>query len=724
VSKNTSQYVFDHGELGRHDISMDLLPGGSIILNKPETFYEEHKSLFWPFGSVFIFLFLALLTALVNIRSHRKNQKQFRNYVNNLETIFNSTPNILFLVNKEGRVEDVNHKGLEFTGKAKEEVVGLLVEDVLCGLNATGSPADDISSGGAEFSIHSRILDAFGTGTNQTGEEGQMTLQLNGESVSKAFLISTSILVVRGVRKVLLCLADITERKQNEDKIRKSSARYQTIMNTMEYPICIASQAFVIEYLNAHMIRRIGYDATGEPCFKAIHGFDKPCAWCDYGKIKLKESRQINIVSPLDNRSFDVSSNPLVNDDGSVSMLHVFRDVTQIKQMEQKLHQAQKMEAIGLLAGGIAHDFNNILSPIIGYTQILLEEISDNELLQSSLDEILTASMRAKELVHQILTFSRQGNEELRPLKVQPIVKETLKLIRSSIPRSIEIIETIQTDCGLVRADPTHIHQILMNLTTNAFHAMEEIGGKMEVKVQEVVLGEDQRVGKSLQPGKYVLLSVTDNGCGIPQAYRDKLFEPYFTTKEKNKGTGLGLSILYGIVKDYRGDIDFFSEVGKGTTFNVYLPLIKMASPSESGRETEILQGGTEKILLVDDEAPILRFQKQMLERLGYKVSERSSSVDALEAFKADIDSFDLVVTDMSMPNMSGEQLAGKILAIRPDLPVIICSGFIEKMIDDLARTMGMKGFLMKPVVKSVMAKEVRRILDEHRLARNPINAQ
>lgn len=721
VSKNAGRYVFDHGELGRQKIPMALLPEQSVVLNKPETFYEKNKSLFWPLGSVFMVLFLALVSALADIRSHRKNQRQLRDSVDSLETIFNSTPNILFLLNGEGRVEDVNYKGVEFIGKTKEDVVGLLVGDVFCCLNISGTGGDcDFEC--VEYPIDSLISDTFKTGTNHTREEGQLTFQLNGESVSMVFLISTSRLVISGARKVLFCLADITERKQNEDRIRKSRARYQTIMDTMEYPICIVSQAFVIEYLNSHMIRRIGYDARGEKCFKAIHGFDTQCSWCDYGKNKLTESRQINIISPLDNRSFDVSTNTLVNDDGSVSILHVFRDVTEIKQMEKKLYQAQKMEAIGLLAGGIAHDFNNILSPIIGYTQILLEENSEDELLQSSLDEILTASMRAKELVKQILTFSRQGSDEMRPLKVQSIVKETLKLIRSSIPKSIEIVENIQTDCGLIKADPTHIHQILMNLTTNAYHAMEEIGGKIEIKVQEIILEGNERTGVSFWPGKYVLMSITDNGCGIPRSCRDKIFEPYFTTKEKHKGTGLGLSILYGIVKECRGYIDFSSEVGKGTTFNVYLPLIKMGSQSESGQETKNFQGGTEKILLVDDEAPILRFQKQMLERLGYKVSERSSSVDALQAFKADIDSFDLVITDMSMPNMSGEQLAVKILAIRPDIPVIICSGFSEKMNGDLSKTIGVKGFLMKPVIKSVMTKEVRRILDEYRLSKKTIS--
>jgi CheY-like chemotaxis protein len=371
------------------------------------------------------------------------------------------------------------------------------------------------------------------------------------------------------------------------------------------------------------------------------------------------------------------------------------------------------MEAIGTLAGGIAHDFNNILFPMVGFAEMALEDTPVDSPLRDYLNEILQGTKRAGDLVKQILTFSRQADQEIKPLKVQLIIKEVLKLIRSSLPSTIEIKQYISTKCGLVMADATQIHQIAMNLVTNAYHAMEETSGKLEVTLKEIELGSDDLRDPSMIPGSYVCLTVADTGIGMDKAVLDRIFDPYYTTKEKDKGTGLGLSVVHGIVKSYDGDISVYSEPGKGTAFHVYLPVIKMHVATEEAEVVTPIQKGSERILLVDDEDQIIRMEKQMLKRLGYHVTTRTSSLDALEAFRAVPDNFDLIITDMTMPNMTGVKLSQKLLAIRPDMPIIICSGFSEQIDDERAKAIGIRGFIMKPVVKSELAKKIREVLDE-----------
>ncbi len=383
------------------------------------------------------------------------------------------------------------------------------------------------------------------------------------------------------------------------------------------------------------------------------------------------------------------------------------------KKLEALLQQAQKMEAIGTLAGGIAHDFNNILFPIVGYAEMMLYDFPEDNPHRNNTNEILQGAKRAGDLVKQILTFSRQAAQELKPLMVQLIIKEVLKLIRSSLPTTIEIKQYISNNCGLVMADPTQIHQVAMNLMTNAFHAMEDEGGKLEVTLKEVELGLDDLTDPSMTPGAYVCLTVSDTGAGIDKALMDRIFDPYFTTKEKDKGTGLGLAVVHGIVKSYKGAIKVYSEPGEGTAFHVYLPVIKSQVETEESEAVTPVQKGTDRILLVDDEDPIVRMEKQMLERLGYDVTERTSSVEALEAFRDSPGKFDLVITDMTMPNMTGVQLSQKLLEIRPDIPIIICTGFSTKIDGEKATAVGIRGYVMKPVIMSEIAKKIREVLDE-----------
>ncbi|MBL6994546.1 ATP-binding protein, partial [Desulfobacula sp.] len=384
------------------------------------------------------------------------------------------------------------------------------------------------------------------------------------------------------------------------------------------------------------------------------------------------------------------------------------------KKLESQLVQAQKMQAIGVLAGGIAHDFNNILFPVLGNTEMLIMEAPEDSPFKDRLKEIYTAALRAKDLVKQILTFSRQENHELMLMKMQPIIKEALKLIRATIPSTIEIKQDISADCGVIKADPTQIHQIVMNLTTNAFHAMEETGGEMKVNLKQIELGEMDIITPDMKPGIYACLIVADTGTGMDNELTQKIFDPFFTTKEKGKSTGMGLSVVHGIVKGLGGIVRVYSEPGIGSEFKVYLPAGKNSSEEDIQQTKEPIQGGTEQILIVDDEKPIITMEKEMLEHLGYKITAYTSSLEAFEAFRANPDKFDLIITDMAMPFMPGDKLAAELIKIRPDIPILLCTGFSKTMSEEKAASLGIKGFLIKPIVMKDLAKKVRQVLDEN----------
>lgn len=383
------------------------------------------------------------------------------------------------------------------------------------------------------------------------------------------------------------------------------------------------------------------------------------------------------------------------------------------RQMQAKLARSEKFQALGQMASGVAHDFNNILSAIMGYAEMAQYDIPEENRSRRSIEQVLKASNRAKDLVKQILAFSRESEQELRPIQVHHIVKEALKLLRASLPTTIDIRQNISAHGTTVLADPTQIHQILMNLCTNAHHAMREKGGVLEVDLAPVELdGNEMAANPDLEPGSYLKLSISDTGHGMDSSTLERIFDPYFTTKEKGVGTGMGLSVVHGIVQSHGGGVKVFSEPGKGTTFDVLFPRIE----KEIEYKTEALEPlplGNERILFVDDEEVLVDLGKQMLERLGYKVVSRTSSVEALEAFRADPHKFDLVITDMTMPNMTGDEFAEEIMAIRPDTPIILCTGFSDRITKEKAEKMGIREFAMKPLVMSDLAKTIRKILDK-----------
>lgn len=404
----------------------------------------------------------------------------------------------------------------------------------------------------------------------------------------------------------------------------------------------------------------------------------------------------------------------LIQWEGKPAKLSFLRDITEQTKLETQLQQAQKLESIGTLAGGIAHDFNNILSGIFGYTQILQIKMRHNPELLSYLDSIYNAGERAKDLVKQILTFSRHRVGTFAPIEISPVVKEAMKLIESILPSTISIEHKINENCEPVLADATQIHQIVMNLCTNAYHSMEEEGGKLTVTLQEIELEAKDLKDPNLDPGKFLILTVADTGKGMDQNVMDHIFEPYFTTKEEGKGTGMGLAVIHGIVKSHGGQITVHSEQGNGAEFKVYLPVIKFEKETEALPIHKPLPKGNERILVVDDEKYIAEIAQEMLAMLGYKVTVKTDSLEALEIFRARPDQFDLVITDMTMPHMTGDTLVLEIMKIRPEIPVLLCTGFSERMSEKKAASLGIKGFLMKPLAINDLSATIRKILDQN----------
>ncbi|MEJ2660692.1 MAG: ATP-binding protein [Desulfobacteraceae bacterium] len=406
--------------------------------------------------------------------------------------------------------------------------------------------------------------------------------------------------------------------------------------------------------------------------------------------------------------------------DGSLAgLVGAMLDITDRKRAEEEnalrerqMRQAQKMEAIGTLAGGIAHDFNNILSAIVGYTEIALHDLPKGVPVAGYLKKVLKAGDRARGLVNQILAFSRATEQETRPVVVKHIVKEALKLLQATLPSTIRIRSNIRSDAA-IKADPTQIHQVVMNLCTNAAHAMQDNGGQLLLSLTDALLDEpSQGPHAELAPGPYLVLEVRDTGTGIDPEIQDRIFDPFFTTKKPGEGTGMGLSVVHGIIKDCGGSIQVRSVPGQGTTFQAWLPAMELEEKDPPPPETT-LPLGHESILFVDDEPDLVDVGLQMLKMLGYRVTAINDSREALDRFKHSPHRFDMVITDMTMPGMTGDLLSQHLLAVRPDIPIIICTGYSEKVDAESIRSMGLAGLVYKPLIMKDLAKLIRRILDQ-----------
>jgi signal transduction histidine kinase/ActR/RegA family two-component response regulator len=537
-------------------------------------------------------------------------------------------------------------------------------------------------------------------------------------------LMVVSLFIILGV----IIIEFLKKRQEDQNKHQEAHDTFLTVLNSIDAAIYVTDMdSYEILFMNKYLVDKFGGNFSGETCYKVFRDREEMCEHCPMHNLVDKDGKLKDVV--IQERQHPVTDAWYLNYDraikwidGRVVHLLIATDVTLIKTLQEKqkkadeyLRQAQKMESIGNLAGGIAHDFNNLLFPIIGMSEMLLEELAEDSLEHENIKMIWEAGKRGRDLVQQILSFSRQSEKDKNPVRLQQILEEALKLSRASLPSSIQMNTQIQQDCGWVLADSIQFHQIVINLITNAAHAVDPSEGTINVQLKEVRATLNDSPAKLNSDGKYVMLKISDNGCGIDNSIKNKIFDPYFTTKDKGKGTGLGLAVVYGIVQDHLGDIVVDSKVGKGTSFSIYLPLLEQPSATPPKDSITSSHTGSEHILLVDDEKSVAQIETQMLNRLGYKVTVHTSSRKALECFRSDPERFDLLLSDVTMPEITGDKLAQKVLAIRPDIPVLLCTGFSENFDQHQADQLGIKGFLMKPVVKSDLARMVRQILDEEK---------
>ena len=537
----------------------------------------------------------------------------------------------------------------------------------------------------------------------------------------KTISIAYSIICVMGLF-VLGTSFFMLGKQYQRQKYTEGQLRFQaTLLDAVEQSVIATDLKGKILYWNPYSERLYGWKKSEvlglELISIIIPENDKEHAGEDHKKIK--EGKSWSSEVSVRNRSgvifpVLVTASPIYDEEGRISgAISITIDLQEKKKLETQLQQTQKMEGIGTLAGGIAHDFNNILAPIILHSQIAIEDISPANPLHTSMKEIYKAAKRARDLVRQILTFARKGPDNRIILRASLVVKEAVKFLRSTIPTTIDIRCEINTEHDAIFANPTQINQIVMNLCTNAAHAMKEKGGIIEVILDNTDVRQDAQTGaQDLNPGRYLTITVRDTGAGISPHIMDKIFEPYFTTKKSGEGTGLGLAIIHGIVKNYEGDITVKSTPGKGTTFLIYLPLVDEKSLIEEEQRPD-LPKGSERILFVDDEKAAVTAMEKILNRLGYKTAVTTSSLNALELFKNNPQIYDLVITDMTMPDMTGKQLALEIRAIRPDVPVILCTGFSDQINEEEAEAAGIDEYMIKPINMEDIAFAIRKALDK-----------
>ncbi len=655
---------------------------------------------------------LGVIGVTRNITERKQAEEGLRESEEKYRSLFENTGTATFITDEDMTVSQVNAKCEELSGYSRDEIVGKMkTSDFI--------PIEELDRI-KKYHFERRKKD------DDIPPEYELKLVDKDGNIKNVFI---QVGMIPGTKKSIASIIDITPQKQAEKALRESEKQYRELANSLPQVVFEMDANGLITFANRNAFEFYGYTQDdfekGVTALQMLIPEDRDRA-LDNIQMRLKGeelgSREYTALRK-DGTTFPVALhvNPIIYENEPVGLRGIMIDITdrklaeeEKKKLEAQLQQAQKMESIGTLAGGIAHDFNNILSPIILYAEMVLEDISEDSPLRFSIEEIYRASLRAKDLVKQILTFSHQAEQEKIPLKISPIVKEALKLLRASLPSTIEIRQNIEVKDSVVLADPTQIHQILMNLCTNAAHSMRDRGGVLEVSLVDVVLhSDDIDHPGDLDPGQYTKLTVSDTGHGIEPAIMERIFDPYFTTQEKGKGTGLGLSVVHGIVNTHGGHISVYSEPGKGARFDVFLPLFDSADIKAEIISLDKLAAGDEHILLVDDEKVVVDVVQQMLERLGYQVTVRTSSIEALEVFRESKDKFDLVITDLTMPNMTGDKLAGELMNIRPDIPIILCTGFSEMMSKEKTEALGIKGFLMKPIVKNDLTKTVREVLDK-----------
>ncbi len=563
---------------------------------------------------------------------------------------------------------------------------------------------------------------------------------------------------VKLLEQVASALGVGIQRALAEKALLRSKEEWERTFKSIPDMIAILDDRHRIVRVNPAMAERLGCtpdDCIALPCYAAVHGSDAPPAFCPHTQTMFDgREHAVEVHEERLGGDFLVSTNPILDEKGRmIGAVHVARDITERKRAEedlrrsrdeleirvqertaelarankelkeemgrrenaeQQLRQAQKLEAIGTLTSGIAHDFNNILGAIVINSEMALLDLPDASRIRENLDLILKSGVRGKDLVKQMLLFSRKSEKKQEILTLTPLIKETFKLLRSSIPTTIQMELLLRTESDAVCGDPSQIQQVIMNLSTNAAYAMRGTTGSIEICLQGVTFGSGDLPEEEMEPGDYLVLSVKDTGTGMDEEVLSRIFEPFFTTKPVGEGTGLGLSVVYGIVKSHKGGITVSSEPGKGSVFKVYLPQID-TEVSNRAESLGPIPGGSERILLIDDEELIVTSIRNMLQRLGYRVTAMNDTREALRLFSADPSQFDLVVTDQTMPFMTGENLGKEVMRIRPAIPVILCTGYADSITSEKAKEMGFRGFILKPFTVREGANLIHQVLHDKR---------
>ena len=622
--------------------------------------------------------------------------------------LFNDALDMIHLVNLDGLITDVNPVELSTLGYKEHELLG--------------SPLLTIIHPDQQPRTRAMMEQVF-SGVQVRGFETVLRGKSNNQvdvEMSVVPLVEQG--QVQGARAIL---HDISERKRTEKYLHDSNRLHseaQEMAGFGHWQLDINQGGLNCSsgLLRIFELESKKAGSSLEDLMATVHPADR-----DMVRQAYKESLQQQKSYTLQHR--------LLMEDGRVKHIHekcrtdfdsqgqplrsigTVQDITLHKNMENQLRQAQKMEAIGTLAGGIAHDFNNILTPILGYSEMIKEQAEPQSSMAREAGEVIRAANRAKELVQQILTFSRQSEQTHKPLKPHLVVKEALRLLRSTIPSSIELLSAIDSNSGMIMANPTQIHQLVMNLCTNAFHALANQEGQIKVKLESISLDEQKADQLRLDRGDYLQITVEDTGCGMSKEVQAKIFDPYFTTKKQGEGTGLGLAVVMGNVQNLGGAIELRSVEGAGSTFMIYLPTIPVPTEDETDSPALPLPGGSETVLVVDDEQAITKMISTFLRRLGYQVHDFTDCKEALDFYRQSPAIADLVITDMTMPHITGQELARKMWQLRPELPVILCTGFSRLISAEQARELGMSGFLMKPIRQNTLATAVRHALDHPR---------
>nr|WP_319392325.1 transporter substrate-binding domain-containing protein [uncultured Desulfobacter sp.] len=636
----------------------------------------------------------------LEIKERKQAQKALQISEARLKNIIENSTNLFYSHTAGHEITFVSPQVRQYLGYEPEEVMQCWTDFI------TDNPLNQKAIGFTEQAIR--------TGERQPTYE----LEMRHKSGRKIIVeVREAPLVENGsVTAIVGSLVDITERKQAEEALRASHERFLTVLDSIDATIYVADMnTYEVLFMNKFMINSFGRDFTGEKCWEVFRGETQACSYCTNDQLVDGNGEPAGVCvwqdrNPLTGKWYVNHDRAIKWTDDRLVRIQIASDVTELKEMEKKYQQSQKMESIGQLAGGIAHDFNNILAPIIGFTQLSQTELPDDHPVQENLAVILDGAKRARDLVKRILHFSRQQEPVLKPTILQPVIRESLKLLRSTLPANINLTGELYDGRDAVLCDDSEIHEIILNLCTNAYHAIPEGQG-------DIIVGLDKGTPPhelDLPGGKYLCLSVKDNGIGIPGSIKDKIFEPYVTTKEVGKGSGLGLSVVYGIVQNFNGGISVESSHNTGTMFKIYLPITDQAVDIEEKAPVHFSSNlGNKHILLVDDEESIVKLGERALETYGYRVTGLEDSTEALNVFKANPDDFDLVITDMAMPKMIGTALSQRILEIRPDIPIIICSGYSETLDKEKATDLNVSKFLDKPVLIADLIENVTELLEK-----------